>query len=304
MSSFDTEVLFCSPSKFQVYSETTSTSGQSDLKVAGALQMLQLFIWKWSGNKFRFTVFVKNLLQAFIIHVVPKVLDVNVSKLLSFGTEFSLPFFARFETTHKPEDRGRAAQAHSWKTGLTKEKKAKNNKPDSISFDFHFPVYKNTGCPGFHVKNDQQKPNPANTRTGTTSTTQIHSYVSSWDSSFLGWTTCTIHWTAVNTTRRRQICRHARQHSGNHLNSWSKTWCGGRWRGMEEQYKRKLRRTKWSYIPCHDDLSPSAIQYCIPAFDPSLKHTSMVIHTHTNTPRWVTSKWTEATENATGRKER
>lgn len=186
MSSFDTEVLFCSPSKLQVYSETSSTSGQSDLKVAAVLQMLQLFIWKRSGNKFRYTVFVKNLLQAFIIHVVPKVLDVYVGKLLSFGTEFSLPFFARFETTHKPEDRGRAAQAHSWKTVLTKEKKAKNNKPDSISFDFHFPVYKNTGCPGFHVKNDQQKPNPANTRTGTTSTTQIHSYVSSWDSSFLG----------------------------------------------------------------------------------------------------------------------
>lgn len=58
---------------------------------------------------------------------------------------------------------------------------------------------------------------------------------------------------------------------------------GGGWRNRFSQYKGKRRRTKWSYIPCYDDLSLSAIQYCIPAFDPSLKHTSVVIHIHTPT---------------------
>lgn len=58
----------------------------------------------------QFTIFVKKLLQAIVVHVIPKVLDVDIGKLFGLGAEFSLPFFARFETTHKPENGKRAAK--------------------------------------------------------------------------------------------------------------------------------------------------------------------------------------------------
>lgn len=132
-------------------------------------------------NESKCTVFVKNLLQPIVIHVIPKVLDVDVGELFSFGPELGLPLLTRFEAPHKPEGGGRAAQTHSCKTVVTKGEK-NQSKPGSISFDFQ----SKTGCPGLHVKTEQQKPEPANTKTGTTSTRQIHSYASSRDSSFLG----------------------------------------------------------------------------------------------------------------------
>lgn len=54
---------------------------------------------------FKFTIFVKELLQFFVIHIIAKVLDVDVGELFGLGAQLSLPFFARFEATHKPENR-------------------------------------------------------------------------------------------------------------------------------------------------------------------------------------------------------
>lgn len=48
-------------------------------------------------------MFFKKLLQPFVVHVVPKVLDVDICKLFGLGTELSLPLFAGFETTHEAE---------------------------------------------------------------------------------------------------------------------------------------------------------------------------------------------------------
>lgn len=90
---------------------------------------------------------------------------------------------------------------------------------------------------------------------------------------------------AVNITRRRQICWHARRHSENHHYSWSTKVRGG-WRGMEEQSLTVQRKAEvdqmvlytllWWPLPC------SAIQYCILAFD-SITKTHKRGHTHKHT---------------------
>lgn len=47
------------------------------------------------------TIFAKQLLQLLIIHVLSKVLDVNVGELSGTRPELRLPFFAWFEAAHK-----------------------------------------------------------------------------------------------------------------------------------------------------------------------------------------------------------
>lgn len=48
------------------------------------------------------TVFSKQLLQFFIIHVFSKVLDVNIGEFPGTSPEFSLSLFAWLEATNKP----------------------------------------------------------------------------------------------------------------------------------------------------------------------------------------------------------
>ena len=107
------------------------------------------------------------------------------------------------------------------------------------------------------------------------------------------------HQTAVNITRDRQIGWHARHHRDNYLNSWSKTWWGGGWRGMEEQSLTVQRKAEedqvilytllWWPLPfCHP-----VLYSCIRSITKTHKrgHTHTHTHTHTNTPRRVTSGW-------------
>lgn len=86
---------------------------------------------------------------------------------------------------------------------------------------------------------------------------------------------------------------HARQHSDDHRVCWSKTGWGRGWRGVEEQSLTVQRKAVEDQMILYTLLwwpfSPSAIQYCIPAFDPSLKHTSVVTHTQTLQDGWPAS---------------
>lgn len=121
----------------------------------------------------------------------------------------------------------------------------------------------------------------------------------------------------VNVIRGRQIVQHAPQNRGNHRMSSSKTWWRCGWREVEEQSLTVQRKAEHDQMILYTfpwwPFSPSAIQHCIAALDPSLKHTSMVTYTHTpshththaqtGAPRWAASKWkNEATEKASGRK--
>lgn len=92
-----------------------------------------------------------------------------------------------------------------------------------------------------------------------------------------------------------------------------KTWWGCGWREEEGQSLTVQRKAEHDQMILYTfpwwPFSPSAIQYCIAALDPSLKHTSMVTHTYTHTqtdaPRWAASEWkNEATEKASGRKDK
>lgn len=49
----------------------------------------------------RLTVFTEKFTQLLIIHVVTKVFNVDICKLLGSGTQLSLALFARFEATHE-----------------------------------------------------------------------------------------------------------------------------------------------------------------------------------------------------------
>jgi len=48
------------------------------------------------------TVFIKELLQSLIIHVVAKVFDVNIGELFGFGAHLCFPLLPGLETAHKP----------------------------------------------------------------------------------------------------------------------------------------------------------------------------------------------------------
>lgn len=47
------------------------------------------------------TIFAKQLLQLLVIHVLPKVLDVNVGKLSGTCPKLSLPLLTRLEAPNK-----------------------------------------------------------------------------------------------------------------------------------------------------------------------------------------------------------
>lgn len=47
------------------------------------------------------TIFAKQLLQLLIIHVLAKVLDINVSELSGSCSKLSFPLFTRFESSNK-----------------------------------------------------------------------------------------------------------------------------------------------------------------------------------------------------------
>lgn len=50
----------------------------------------------------KLTIFIKELLQSLIIHVLSEVLDVNIGELFGFGTHFCFPLLPGLETAHKP----------------------------------------------------------------------------------------------------------------------------------------------------------------------------------------------------------
>lgn len=54
-----------------------------------------------------------------IIHIVTKILDVDICELLGFGPKLGLTLLARFEATDKPEGGERATDTHSFKTALS-----------------------------------------------------------------------------------------------------------------------------------------------------------------------------------------
>lgn len=72
----------------------------------------------------------------------------------------------------------------------------------------------------------------------------------------------------------------------NHLMSRPKMWWGHGWSGggwLSTVQRKAVEDQMILYTLLWWPFSPSAIQYCIPAFDPSLKHTSVVTNTHTHT---------------------
>lgn len=48
-----------------------------------------------------FTIFAKELLQSFIIHVIPKVFNIDIGEFLRLGSQLSLPLFTRLESPNK-----------------------------------------------------------------------------------------------------------------------------------------------------------------------------------------------------------
>lgn len=78
------------------------------------------------------TIFIEELLQPLVIHVVSEVLDVDVGEFLGFGAELGLPLFARLETTHEPAERGGRGDAHSFERAQTEEEKP-NKEPSLLT---------------------------------------------------------------------------------------------------------------------------------------------------------------------------
>lgn len=52
-------------------------------------------------NTQRFTIFAKELLQSFIIHVIPKVFNIDIGEFLCLGSQLGLPLFTRLESPNK-----------------------------------------------------------------------------------------------------------------------------------------------------------------------------------------------------------
>lgn len=64
------------------------------------------------GQRTWLTKLAEQLFQILIIHLFPKVFDIDIGEFLGFGSKLSFPLFSRFESAHKPKKK-------PWKTVIT-----------------------------------------------------------------------------------------------------------------------------------------------------------------------------------------